>query len=283
MKNIAILTDSSISMDAEKIKKYDVLTSPLTIIHNNKEYLDEIDITNFQVNDLLRENEVLTTSQPNLGLVIEQLQEVKAQNFDHVFILPVTMELSGTYRTYQHAVEEVGLKNATLIDTGTLVGPIQHGIKVIRRMNEAGKSIEDITNTLNDLYNKTESYVIPRTLKQLKASGRISSTAATMASLLKIKPILKLVAHGDTIDKFATSRTEAKAFRTVIEDMIAHGVKPETHHIYYLHSEGLEIVESFNNELEKMIGKFDYDISVLPAVLAAHAGLETIVIQYIPK
>lgn len=283
MRKIAIVTDSSVSFSEQQLKETGAVTVPLTIIHDGAEYLDEITITKEEVNDLLRNNAVLTTSQPNLGLMIEAFEKIKGEDYDHVFVVPLTHHLSGTHRTFLQALEEVQLENVTIFESETLIGVIQHAIFLIKKLNDEGKSIEDITASVNDLFGRNESYVIPETLKQLKASGRISKAAATMASLLKIKPILKLENGGTTIDKFATARTDAKAYAIVIEDMIKHGVTAATHKIYYSHSEGMRTIEKFHQALKEKIGEIEHSISVLPAVLATHAGLGTITIQYVPK
>ncbi len=283
MKNIAILTDSSISLTKEQIKDTKAIIAPLTIIHNGKEYLDEVTITNTEVNDLLRDNAVLTTSQPSMGDILQQIEKEDLAQYDHVFVLPLSQYLSGTQRSYEQAFAQTDLTNFTIIHTDTLVGPIQYGIDTIIKLNNEGKSVEEIVAKLNTIFDNTESYVIPKTLKQLKASGRISSSAATMASLLKIKPILKLATHGANIDKFATARTDAKAYSIVIEDMKKAGVNPQTHKMFLLHSEGEAYVNAFLDQLTQELGTFEYSISVLPAVLAAHAGLGTITIQYTIK
>ena len=150
-------------------------------------------------------------------------------------------------------------------------------------MNEEGQSIQDIETKINDMANQTESLVLPKDLKQLKASGRISTAAATMASLLRIKPILKLETKAETIDKFATARTEAKAFELMIDDLALHNVHPDTHYVDYLHCEEHEILGRFIQALEERLGNFDSHIADLPSSLATHAGIGTIAVQWVKK
>lgn len=283
MKKIAIVCDTSASMTPEQIKQTGVTEVALTIIHNGKEYLDQETITNQEVNDLLRENKVVTTSQPNLGLLIDVFTKLKKDGYDHIFALPLTRHLSGTYNSFEQAINEVGLDNITLIDTQTLIGPIQKAVDVINEANKAGDSIKRMTEKLYHLFDNTESYLLPLNLKQLKASGRISSAAATMASLLKIKVVLKIKNKALNIDKFDTARTEAKSVDIVIDDLVKHNVKPETHDIYMLHSEGKAFLDRFVDRLTERLGTFKVNISELPSSLATHAGLGTIAIQYTLK
>jgi len=280
MKNIAIVTDSSVSFTKEEIQERQLYVVPLTIIHQDQELLDQVNISTEQVRNILLNNGLLSTSQPNIGTLIDIFEEIKGKGYDHIFILPLSHHLSGTLNSFKQAVEQVNLNNYTLIETETLAGPIQRGIDLILDLNKEKKSIHEIIFSLNRLFNHTESYVLPKTLKQLKASGRISRSAATMASLLKIKPVLKLENKGITIEKFATARTENKAMMSIVNDLIKNNVTPKTYVLNLLHSEAEKEVYTLLNLIEQEIGTFEYTISSLPAVLTAHAGIGTIALQY---
>lgn len=283
MLKIAIVSDSSISLTPEEIKETGVYIAPLTIINNNTEYLDQIDITTEGVNALLRDNQVVTTSQPNLGYMINLFESLKEKNYDHIFCLPVTRHLSGTHRTFVQAKDEVGLENMTVVDTQSLVGPIQRMIQAIIDLNKEGKSIDEINQKLDYYIDNNESFLLPKDLKQLKASGRISPAASTMASLLRIRAILKLSNKGETIDKFATARSQNKSYDIVIEDLIKHGVTPETHYLNFLHCDGEEDLNALKVRIEEKLGHFDTHTSVLPSSLATHAGIGTIAVQWTKK
>lgn len=283
MKNIAIVTDSSVSFTKEQIKERQLYVVPLTIIYGDQELFDQVNISTEQVRNILLNDELLSTSQPNIGTLIDIFNEIKEKQYDHIFILPLSHHLSGTFNSFKQAVEQVDLNNYTLIETETLVGPVQRAVDLILKLNKEGKSIQEIIFSLNRLFNHTESYVLPKTLKQLKASGRISKSAATMASLLKIKPVLKLENKGTTIEKFATARTENKAMMTIVKDLIKNDITPKTHVLNLLHSEAESEIHTLLNLIEQEIGSFEYNISSLPAVLTVHAGVGTIVLQYTIK
>ncbi|MEG0327373.1 MAG: DegV family protein [Erysipelothrix sp.] len=280
MKNYAIVCDSSVSISAEDAKRLNVKVAPLTIIHNNKDYYDQVDLTTEQVNDLLREKEVLKTSQPNVGYLINFFEDLKSQDFDHIFVLSLTSSLSGTYMSFNQALSEVKLDNVTLIDTYTLAGPVQNAAESIQAMNELDSSVEEIVKRLQYEFKFTESFVYPQTLDQLKVSGRISNSAALLASLLKVKPLLFLENHGKTIEKFATARTEAKIFESMIKEMQAKNVNAKDYVLYFLHSEGRDTVDRLNQLISEKLGDFEHKICNLPAALATHAGLGTIALQW---
>lgn len=283
MKNIAIVCDSSVSFTDEEIKKFDVYVVPNLIIHKNITYLDQVDITEKEVIELLKKNEKLTTSQANLGSIIEVLELVKSKNYDFTYILAIGSVLSGAYNSFNVAVNSIELENCIVIDTHSVGGPVQQGIRSIRQLNKAGSSIQEITNFLTYLFSNQVSYLFPKSLNQIVASGRLSKAAAKIASLLRIKPIVYLSKTGENIDKLGISRTDKKAFEMIIEHFNKHEVKPETHDIYLLDSDALDEANKFKNHLFNRLGEFKYYHVKLPAALALHAGVGAITIQWCPK
>lgn len=282
MKKIAIVVDSSASFTPEEVKETGVYVAPLTIIYNGKEYVDQVTITNDEVAQLLNDNAVITTSQPNLGTLINLFEDIKSKNYDHVIALPISRHLSGTYAAFKQAADEVGLDNITIVDNLTLIAVIQHATHKIIELNNEGKDIDEILAALQNIWDNTESYLIPKSLKQLKASGRISPAAGTLASLLRIKPVLKLWNKGETIDKFDTARTDAKTYDIVIKDLIKNNVTPKTHKLYFLEAKGAAELEAFKTAIENELGVFHSHTSVLPSSLVTHAGLGTIAVQVAP-
>lgn len=283
MKKIAILCDSSVSLTTEQVNELDVHIAPLIITNNNVSYIDGVDITNVELNNMLRNNEDVTTSQPSIGATIEILQDLKTQNFDHIFILSIGTALSGAYSSFVHAVNEVGQENITLINTYSITGPVQQGVRAIRKMNEDGKSIEEITAALNNIFDNQISYLYPKTLTQVIKSGRVSRASATVASLLKVRVLLALENKAEAIEKLAIARSNKKIFEAIVSDFKKHLVAPETHDIYLLESEGMDTLLEFKEFLFDSLGEFKHFFVNLPAAVATHGGLGCIAVQWCPK
>lgn len=283
MKNIAIIADSSISFSKEDEVLYDLIIAPLTITHNNTSYVDGVDIDNIALNNLLRNNEHVTTSQPNLGTIISILEDCKTKNYDHIFILSIGTSLSGAYGAFQHALNEVPLDNVSLINTYSIAGPVQQMVKVIRKYNELGLSIEEIEAKVNNVVDHQVSYLFPETLKQVIQSGRVSRASATVASLLRVNVLLCLKNKDAAIEKLAVARTRKKVYQAIVDDFIANNVTPLTHDIYLLESEGMERLLEFKEYMSEKLGEFKESFINLPAAVATHGGLGCIAIQWCPK
>lgn len=283
MKKIAIIADSSISFSKEDELKYDVIIAPLTITHNNVSYVDGVDIDNVALNNLLRHNEHVTTSQPNIGTIIEILESCKKESYDHIFILSIGTSLSGAFGGFQHALNEVALDNISLINTYSIAGPVQQMVKCIRKANQEGDSIEAIQVKLDNIIDHQVSYLFPESLKQVIQSGRVSRASATVASLLKVNVLLCLKNKDTAIEKLAIARTRRKIYQAIVDDFIKNNVTPLTHDLYLLESEGMERLLEFKDYVTEKLGEFTSSFVNLPAAVATHGGLGCIAIQFCPK
>lgn len=283
MKKIAILSDSSISIDKNDPLYNKIGLIPLSIIHNNIQYLDQVDLSSDQVNDFIRNNETIQTSQPSIGKVVEILEPLAKENYDNIYIIAVSGNLSGTVNSITQGVNHLDLKNVTIIDTYSVAGPAYYVAELIINMNQDGYSHEEIMNAINYSLNDTVSFVYPESLEQLKRGGRISKSAATLASLLKIKPLLWLETKGPTIEKYGTARTETKVYEKIVDEMIKQNIKPESHVLYYLENLAMDKVKLLDSLVNQAIGKFEFKTLTLPAVLVTHIGIGGVVLQWVRK
>lgn len=281
MKNLAIVVDSSIGLTLEEQKNWEGLfVAPLSIIYNNIEYVDQVDITLEEVQDILSRNDLIKTSQPSVGVALELFEKIQKEGYEHILVLSLSSKLSGTYNSFSTAAKALDNNNVHVIDTLTLAGAVQEGIRYAQALDKAGKSIDEIVAMTNNFYNHTVSYVIPENLDQLKASGRISAAASALASLLKMRVLLRLENHGDTIEKFATARTESKIISTMISDINNSDFDPKKDKFRLLHSLAEERSLELKKHLEDLYDGIEVEISFLPAALSGHAGNGTITVQW---
>lgn len=281
MKNLAIVVDSSIGLTLEEQKNWEGLfVAPLSIIYNNIEYVDQVDITLEEVQDILSRNDLIKTSQPSVGVALELFEKIQKEGYEHILVLSLSSKLSGTYNSFSTAAKALDNNNVHVIDTLTLAGAVQEGIRYAQALDKAGKSIDEIVAMTNNFYNHTVSYVIPENLDQLKASGRISAAASALASLLKMRVLLRLENHGDTIEKFATARTESKIISTMISDINNSDFDPKKDKFRLLHSLAEERSLELKKHLEDLYDGIEVEISFLPAAVSGHAGNGTIAVQW---
>ena len=279
MSKICIVADSSTNIDLQQAKQLGIEIAPLSIIVNDKEYQDQVDMSPAELIALLKEKAVPTTSQPNLGLLDGMMKNLKSQNFDHIIVFTLSSFLSGTNQAFRLAATDNDIENIDIVDSLTIAGPLKDVVLKAAEMAKAGASKDEILAMAKTVFSMTTSFLFPNTLDQLKRGGRVSPAVAALSSLLKIKPLLFLKNGGTTIEKFNTARTETKIFDLMLDEFESQEVKAGTHKVHVLHCEGLDVAESFISNLKTRFGDIAVEISELPAVLAAHAGIKSIAVQ----
>ena len=272
MPKIAIVTDSSTAITPEEAKALGIFVAPLAVYIDGKDYMDFINVQPSDIVEALKARKNIKTSQPNVGALDELFQKLKAEKYDHIIAISISSALSGTFQSFRLAAASNEIENFTLIDTLSAASPIRHAAKEAKKMADAGKSVEEIVAYVEALSKDSISYILPDTLVQLIHGGRVKGATAVLGQLLKIKLGLKIEYNVPNIEKFDTARTDVKLFQAIVDDFGKRNFTPATHKVYLPQCESMTRVEAFTNFLNDKIPGFEFEITALPAGIAAHTG-----------
>ncbi len=217
MSKIGILVCGNSGVDYEKVAyPFEVIHS--TLIINNKEYEDYIDITADEFYDILSKNSnvSLSTAQASTGLIVTKLEKLKSEGYDEVIAVIISSALSGTAQNVKLAGELVEGIKLHLVDSHTVSYGQMFLVNKTIEMIKAGKPANKIVETLEAMKEKIQVYVLVDTLKFLVKNGRLSATSGAIGSLLKIKPLLNFSKDGKLVP-YEKIRTASKARARLIE------------------------------------------------------------------
>ena len=238
---IKIICDSMSDVPKEIVEKYNIEIIPLTVIFNGIEYIDGVDINNKEFYKILRNSQSMPkTSQVTCAQFIEVFEKYKDEE---ILYISGSSSASGTYQSAVIAKNN-GYENVHIFDTQNLsMGSALFVISACE-MRDKGYSIEEIIEKLNMLKGTEEVLVSVDTLEYLKKGGRISSTKATLGSLLNVKPIL-CVENG-----LVAQRSQVRGKKQIYSTLIKG------------------IAEKYNNDLENRTvilgyGDNDEDLEIL--------------------
>ena len=197
-------------------EEYQIDLIPINIIHEGKTYLQGIDMGYEDFYELVEGSSTLpSTSQPTPYQFVEFYRKI-AKPGDTILSIHVTEKLSGTMASANQATEE--LKNEFhILPFDSASGTISMGMmaKEAREMDRAGKSLVEIIKRLEFIRSNTMLVFTLDTLKFASMSGRVKHLQASLASLLKVKPIIELkdgiVVMGEKV------RSRAKSIDTLLE------------------------------------------------------------------
>ena len=285
MKKIAILADSGCQLPIQQLENQGIFIAPLTITIGEKSYLDQIDIDSLTVFEKMdKENTMVMTSQPSIGVLEETVNRMKEAGFEHVIALPIATGLSSTLNGMKLAFDMASM-DVTLIDTKGTARNQKELVETAHRLVEQGKDIEEIKNILEDMIENSGTIIMVPNLEHLKKGGRITPAVALLAGLLKIVPVMKLNYElGGKIDSLDKVRTVKKANLKIIQHMVEECHVNSKDYVFAIeHVLSQDLALEMKQKLIDTIGECDVIVRELPAVVGAHMGVGGIGYQYIKK
>lgn len=276
---VQIITDSSVLYTEEEARKAGFEAVPLCVHIGDLEGRDlQIDMKEFY--HRIEAGEIPMSSQPPIGEVVDLYEKYQDSEIINIAIAD---GLSGTYYGACSAKEMVENRNKiTVFNSRTLCGPHRYMVEVAQKMKEAGKSVSEILEWLEQAAQKTESFLIPQDFTFLKRGGRLTPVAAALGSVLKLKPVMRLTDDGKRIDRFFIKRTMSAAVQGIIDYLKEK--KVGTRHIFYVvHAAAWTEAENVCHMLEEAFPGLETHMMELSPVFVAQGGPKCIAIQYIER
>ena len=270
----AVVTDSNsgiLQKEGTALGLY-VLPMPFTI--DDKDYFEDINLSQHEFYERLNNDEDITTSQPSPRDVMK-LWDGLLKEYDEIVHIPMSSGLSGACETASVLAEEYGGRVQVVNNHRVSVTQRQSALDALE-MVEKGMTAAEIKAELERSKDTSVIYITVDTLKFLKKGGRITAAAAALGTLLKLKPVLTIL--GEKLDAFAKARTmkQAKTLMTaaVLRDLEGRlqDKNCEKTHLAVAYSQNREAAQRFAEELEETFPGADIYIAPLALSIACHIG-----------
>lgn len=277
MKKIAWVTDSTASLDDELVNHPHLYTVPMSILLDDEQFLDKIDLTPEELFQRLKAVKTPPkTSQPSVG-EFKQLYDKLRQEYDAIISILVSAKLSGTVSSSEQATQLVEIP-VTTIDSKILTYPLTVQIKKGMQWLAEGLDVEVIKEKIERLRETYEAYVLVGNLEQLHRSGRMSGVQFFLGSMLNVKPIIQVADGGLSIKEKVRSmkRAKDKIVGYLQESYDKYKFK-EVYLLYGLHDGE---AKEWMKELKLKFPSISFSCHPLGATIGVHAGEETIGISW---
>lgn len=271
---LRIVTDGAADVLPEWSKEYGIEMIPVNILFGEKSYLQGIELDNEGFYKLVDETKrIPKTSQPSPHQFVEFYRKI-AQKGDTILSIHITAKLSGTYVSAIAAAEE--LKDEfKVIPIDSAVGSLAIGLlcREARKLERAGKSVEEIVKYLEDIKYKIRVILTLDTLEYAKMSGRVKTLQAALASVLNVKPIAVL-RDGDLAMKEKVRTRKAALDRVIEMAKEEFGQKPV--YLAVLHARDPKSGDALLEEAKNHFNYKETMISDLSISVAANLGPGTV-------
>jgi DegV family protein with EDD domain len=252
---------------------------PLTIHLGERTWLDFHDIEPDEYYALLRKSKAFpTTSQPSPQDFIDAFTPF-VEKGEPVLSIHISSKLSGTYQSAVLArshFPEARIEVVDSLQTSLGLGMI---ILLCAEKASLGASFESLVDFARELTLKVETYFSVDSLEYLRRGGRIGKAQAFLGTLMKIKPLLRLM-EGEVqpVEKIRTSERLMNRFVELVENRAREGSRLR---FSVAESDNSEVMTGLLERLMKIPGLSFVHRCKLGGVITSHGGPGTLGISFV--
>lgn len=216
MGKIKIITDSTLDLPVDIIKKNNIEVLPLLINFGEESYLDGVEISIDSMQDKIEKDNILPTTAQVTPNRFEESFRRNLQEGNKVLAILMSSDMSGTYQSACIAKNIIGSDDIIIIDSKNVTSGL--GLLVLRvcKLRDSGMLIRDIASEIEQAIPKVKSVLSFESLENLVRGGRLSKTVGAIGSVLGLRLILE-VRDGQMAVKDKV-RGSKKALKKLISD-----------------------------------------------------------------
>jgi DegV family protein with EDD domain len=283
MPGVAVVTDSTSSLDPADAARADISIIPLQVVIGEISR-PESEVRPSEVARALRDGRQVSTSRPAREVIEKTYAELAAAGYDAIVSVHLSRKISGTCSAAQVAAASVDIP-IKVVDSMTLAMAAGYAALAGAEAARSGAAPAEVASTVRRRAAASTTYFYVDSLEYLRRGGRIGMAAAMLGSALAVKPLLT-VADGE-IRPFERVRTESKALTRLWElSLSALERAASVHGLVDVAVHHLDNPDGARRLVDRLSGRVqvgDIVISEVSAVLGVHVGPGTLGIVVSPR
>ena len=269
-------TDTDITPAVAAEYGYRLISMPYSI--DAKTVYPYVDFDEFESRkfyDLLRSGVLPTTSAISKERYIEYFEPEFAAGNDILYV-HFSRAMTATFNAMDEAVAELKAKyhgrNFDEIDTKGITTISYTIVREVGDLLKAGKSLEEVLAWSETEVDKFAMYFFADDLKFFRRSGRVSGLAATMGTLIGIRPIIYMSQEGKMVS-CGKEKGRIKAMEHLVQQVADLGEDFKSHRFVIGHTDAPELAEEVGKMIRERFGDdFPIEFVVVNPTAGSHAG-----------
>ena len=151
-------------------------------------------------------------------------------------------------------------------------------------LRDEGKTIEETAQWVEGIKNNMHHHFFATQMEFFKRSGRVTGTAATMATILGICPVMRLNDKGAII-AYGKVRGKKAAIRHMVDQMVAHAQDGENYSgkCFISNSNTPETAQKLKEALEKRFPNIAGGVRItdIGPIIGSHTGPGTVALFFL--
>jgi DegV family protein with EDD domain len=274
-----IITDSTADLTKELYEQFDIGMVPLTIQLGERRWRDYYDMKPEAYFPILRAStDFPMTSQPSPQDFINAYTPFVERN-EPILSIHISSGLSGTYQSA--CLARASFPDATIevVDSQQASLGLALTLHICVEKARSGLSFEAVVAHARELSKNIETYFSVDSLEYLQRGGRIGRAQAFLGTLMKIKPLLKLVdGNIHPVEKIRTTERLLNRYVELMEKKAAEGLPLS---LIVAESDNTDVVTDLVNRLNKIPNVILVQRCTIGGVITSHTGPGVIGITFV--
>ena len=273
------MTDSDSDLPYELKAKYDIPVVYMPYALDGKEYFDDLGQTldHKSYYDAMRKGAVAITSALNKQAYLDYFEPILKEK-DLLFVA-FSSKMSNTINEVYAAREELLKKyperRFRVVDTLSISCIMTLLVLKAHEMYRAGKSMDEVGDWIEQNRTRANAFFTVEDLKYLRRGGRLSAVAATMGTMLDLKPIITCGKEGKLVS-YDKVRGRKKALAYIVEKSVENIVDQKESIGIVLHADAPEDAARLKEALQEKLPEMEIRIEHIGPVIGAHCGPGTL-------
>lgn len=254
-----LFTDSDTDISKKQAEEYGMMLISMPYSTDGKTVYPYVDFDEFDYHafyDTLRNGALPTTSAISEDIYTEYF-EPEFEKGNDILYAHFSAAMTVTFDNMKKAVDKLLAKYPERkfyeIDTKGITIVSYNIVLEIADMYKAGKSAEEIVEWADKEVDHFAQYFFADDLKFFRRSGRVGGLAATMGTLIGIRPIIYMSQEGK-MESIGKEKGRAKAMDKLVSYVEELGDDIKSHRIIIGHTDALELAEELASMLKEKFG-----------------------------
>lgn len=288
MNPYVFMTDSDSDLPFRYVDELDLSMVYMPYVLDGKEYFDDLGRNGRQKAyfESMRGGATPVTSLLPTAAYLDYFEPCFKEGKDILFVA-FSSQLSGTiyniYAAREELLEKYPERKMMVVDTLSISVPQTILILKAHALYREGKPMEEVAQWLEDNKLKAQAFFTVDDLVYLRRGGRIGAVAATVGTMLDLKPIITEDKAGklQNIDKVQGRK---RALRTIADKAAECIDDPANADVYVLHADAPEDADRLVALMRERVPALkDITVQYVGPVIGAHCGPGTVAICFFGK
>jgi DegV family protein with EDD domain len=264
---IRIVTDSTCDLPEALVAEHGITVVPLYINVGDQSYLDGVELSRQEFYEKLPDcDPPPTTAAPGPEVFRQAYERLADEGATEVLSIHISISLSAMVDVARLGAKETDAVPVTVLDSRQL--SLGTGFLVLAAALAAaeGRSMDEIIPLLEEQISRSHVFAALDTLEFLRRSGRMHWAMASLGTVLRIKPLLRMYDGNPTAERVRTRRRATERLISLLSDLVP------LEQVALVHTHTPDRAEELRQQVQHLLPEGEVPSVDITPVIGAHIG-----------